>query len=114
MEAMLESLHVCRDTPGREPVTFIRPSGAPGLETDARYALDVARLEQEARATKQAAKQHNADMAALAALALLHSVPPPPPIVLTPIAPAFVPPVRIAPIRCESTLVGTSVYTTCR
>jgi hypothetical protein len=96
VEASLPTVRVCQRGQSREPLTFIRPSGVPGLETDARYALDLARLDQAERAIKQRHKDAS-ERTAIAALGVL------------------LPPVAITPtVRCTSELVGTSVYTTCR
>ncbi len=89
VEASLPTVWVCKKGPRPgEPLLFIRPS-VPGLETDARYAMDLA-------------------------LARLAWAPPqyvPPPYVPQPVAaaPAF----PLIPVRCTSHLVGTSVSTTC-
>ena len=108
VEAGLPSLNVCKNEPGKNPIVFIRPSGIPGLETDARYALDLARFYLEERAIAQ---QHK-DAAARTAVAALSALMPPAPVtVLIPGAPPLLPQPTV---RCTSELVGTSVYTTCR
>jgi len=95
VEATLPTVRVCKGA-RQEPLTFIRPSGVAGLETDARYALDLARFDQAERAIRQR-HQDASERTAIAALGVL------------------LPPVAITPtVRCTSELVGTSVYTTCR
>jgi hypothetical protein len=101
-EASVPSLHVCKKTPGKEPIMFFRPTGVPGLEADARFGLDLVNM---AEAKRQALLG-----AYLAALS--HNPPPPPmvPYVMPPPSPAATVPTQV---HCTSNIVGTYIYTTC-
>lgn len=100
-EASLPTLHVCKTTPGKTPVLFIRPSGIPGLEQDARYAHDLAdRVEARVEAARLAKQQRRRDYWAGVA-ENLRNMPPP----------VFLPPPAVS---CTSFVVGTTVFTNCQ
>jgi len=108
VEATLPTVRVCKAGAHKEPLTFIRPSGVPGLDTDARYALDLARFDQAERAITQRHKDAS-ERTAIAALSAIR-----PPVAVTVVTPDAPPVLPRPPVRCTSELVGTSVYTTCR
>lgn len=101
IEASLPTVWVCKKGPNPgEPLLFIRPSGVPGLETDARYALDLARLALDQQRVKDG---HDATIigAALAGTAIGQAFAPPPA-------------VYVPPVHCTSSLIGSTVYTNCQ
>lgn len=87
--AEVPGLELCANVGKKQQVVFNRPTGVPGQETDAFFALELERLDAQ-RTSDIEARRRAAWDRMVAALT-------PPPVV-----------------QCVSSLIGSTVYTTCR